>query len=118
MGEGVDCGALQWEGAVWIWRCCRRGVKPDGFYLSGHLKLWEFFHCSIGFLHDSGLVTVDYCLLFWSLWITVCCFGHWITVCCFGHCGLLFVVLVTVDYCLLFWYKTTFVAFIALLPNF
>jgi hypothetical protein len=38
------------------------------------------FHCSSGFLHESGLVTVDYCLLFW--------------------------------------YETTFVAFIALLPNF
>lgn len=55
-------------------------MKPDGFYLSEHLKLWGCFHCSSGFLHESGLVTVNYCLLFW--------------------------------------YETTFVAFIALLPNF
>ena len=64
MGGG-GTGALQWEGAVWIWRCCRRGVKLDGCYLSGHLKLWRCFHSSSGFLHESGLATVDYCLLFW-----------------------------------------------------
>jgi hypothetical protein len=62
-GGGLDCGAVQWEGAMWIWRCCRRGVKPDGFYLSGHSKLWGCFHCSSGFLHESGLVTVDYCFV-------------------------------------------------------